>query len=66
MLGNPERIRSETMTIRFSRRERAVIEWMAEQTGVAPAFLVYELFTEGARQRLLQASQQEAEQGSRA
>lgn len=66
MLGNPEKIRSEVMTIRFTRREKATIEWMAEQAGVSPAYMVYELFSDGARQRMLSASQNREVEGSRA
>lgn len=66
MLGNPNKIRTEPMTIRFTQRERAMIDWMAEQAGVSPAYLVYEWFTDAARFRVLEASQSKGAEGSRA
>lgn len=52
MLADPKKLRSCPMNIRFTERERAVIEWAAEQAGVSPSLYVYQLFREGLSERM--------------
>jgi hypothetical protein len=67
MLANPEKIRSEVMAVRFTPTVRTVIEYAAEQAGIAPALMAYQLVLEGLAQRMLTpVNQGEAHQGRRA
>ncbi len=67
MLANPEKLRSEVMAVRFTAKDRGVIEYAAETAGIAPALMAYQLVMEGLAARMLTpVSGSEANQGSRA
>ena len=67
MLANPEKLRSEVMALRLTPRLKNVIEFAAEEAGIAPALMAYQLMLEGLSARMLTpVSTNEVSQGRRA
>lgn len=63
MLADPTKLRSIAMNIRFTERERAVIDWAAEQAGISPSLFAYQCLREGLAQRMAVLDDSEAQQG---
>lgn len=63
MLADPTKLRSVAMHLRFTERERAVIDWAAEQAGVSPSLFAYQCLREGLAQRIAAVDNTEREQG---